>query len=59
MTKEDDKAMDGFQHRCLRRILKINWQHHISKQVLKRPNMEKLSREVKKRRWKMIGHVLR
>ena len=60
MNKEDDKAMDGFQHNCLRRILKINWQNHISnEEVLKIANMVQLSREVKKERWKMIGHVLR
>ena len=60
MNKEDDKAMDGFQHKYLRRILNINWQDHISnKEVLKRANMERLSREVKKRRWKRTGHVLR
>ena len=49
MNKEDDKAMDGFQHKCLRRILNINWKDHISnKEVLKRASMEQLSREVKK-----------
>ena len=49
MIKDDNKAMDGFQHKCLRRILKINWQHHI-KEVIKRENMEQLSRKVNKRR---------
>ena len=60
MNKGDDKAIDIFHHKCLRRILKINWQDHISnEEVLRRAKMEPLSREVKKRRWKMIGHVLR
>merc|ERR1712115_192475 len=37
----------GFEGRCLRRILRIKWQDHVSNE------------EVKRKRWTWLGHVLR
>ncbi|KAJ8333487.1 hypothetical protein SKAU_G00414950 [Synaphobranchus kaupii] len=60
MNKGDDNAVDIFQNKCLRRILHIRWQDHISTdELLERAEMKPLSEEVKRRRWKMIGHILR
>ena len=60
MNKGDNKVVDVFQNRCLRRILRIHWQDHVStKDLLERSEMKPLSEEVKLRRWKMIGHILR
>ena len=60
MNKGDNKAVDVFLNKCLRRIFNIQWQDHIStEELLRRANMNPLSEEVKWRRWKMIGHILR
>ena len=40
--------------------MKIKWQDKISKrELLKRANRERLSEEVRRRRWRFIRHVLR
>ncbi|PFX25769.1 hypothetical protein AWC38_SpisGene9604 [Stylophora pistillata] len=60
MTNGDDKAVNVFHNRCLRRILRIQWQDNVSaKELLERAGMKPLSAEVMSRRWKMIGHILR
>ena len=55
-------ANDG--NRCIptevRRILKISWEDYLTnEEVLRRAGVHQFSSEVKRRRWKMIGHVLR
>ena len=48
-----------FQHKCLRRLLKIYWPMRVSnEEVRKRANMETISEQVKRSRWTWIGHVL-
>ena len=60
MTKGDERKLDTFQTKCLRRIMKIKWQEHIrNEELLIRTKMEKLSTIIMKRRWKFIGHTLR
>ena len=60
MNREDGKMLDVFQQKCLRRILKISWEDDATnEEVLRRVGVHQLSSEVKRRRWKMIGHVLR
>ena len=47
-------------NKCLRNILRIKWQDHISTgELLNRAEMRSMSHEVRGRRWKMIGHILR
>ena len=59
-NKEDGKMLDVFQQKCLRRILKFCWEDHATKEeVCKIADMEQLSFEVKRRRWKIIGDVLK
>ena len=60
MNENDAKKIDVFQNQCLRRVMKIKWQDKISnRELLERANVEKLSEEVRRRRWRFIGHVLR
>ena len=60
MNKSDENKIDVFQSRCLRRIFKIHWQERITnKEVLMMAEMENLSEDVRKRRWKFIGHIMR
>ena len=58
MTKGDEAKLDTFQHKCLRRLLKIYWPMRVSnEEVRRRANTEIISEL--KRRWTWIGHVLR
>ena len=60
MNEGDAEKIDVFQNRCLRRIMKIKWQDKINnRELLERVNMEKLSEELRRRRWRFIGHILR
>ena len=52
--EHDDQRIDVFHNKCLRRILKINWQDHVTtRELLEKAETRLLSEEVKKRRWKM------
>ena len=52
--------LDVFQNKCLRRILHIFWPNKITNAELhERTGMLPISLEVKKRRWRWIGHVNR
>ena len=59
MTKGDEAKLDTFQHKCLRRLLKIYWPMCMSnEEVRRRANSETISELGRKRRWTWIGHVL-
>ena len=60
INKCDEKKIDVFQRRCLRGIFKIRWQGRITnKEVLKMAEIENLSEDVQRRRWKFISHITR
>jgi hypothetical protein len=60
MNKGDSKMIDVFNNKCLRRIMKVRWEDHVStEELLKQANCRSLSSDVKQRKWKMIGHILR
>ena len=60
INKCAEKKIDVFQCRCLRRILKIRWQkRNTNKEVLKMVEIKNLSEDVRRRRWKFIGHIMR
>ena len=60
LTKGEEKKLDVFQTKCLRRIFKIRWQQHVpNKAVLEMANTGNISDAVRRRRWQWIGHVLR
>ena len=55
-----ENKIDVFQSRCLRRIFKIRWLERITnKEVLKMAEIENISEDVRRRRWKFIGHIMR
>ena len=60
MTKDIAKKLDSFHRKCLLKILGIFWPNTISNKRLYRVTSTSLiSLEIKKRRWKWIGHLLR
>ena len=60
MTVRDEKRINAFQFKCLRRILKIRWQQHVpNTRIAEMAGVTKISSEVRRRRWNWIGHVLR
>ena len=60
MTKTDEKRLDTFLHKCLRKILTVHWPMRVSNdEIRRRAGIEKISLQVRRRRWKWIGHVLR
>ena len=55
-----ESRLRGFEGRCLRRILNIWWEHRVTnKEVAERTGIECIVDEVKKRRWRWLGHVMR
>ena len=60
MNEGNAQKINVFQNRCLRRILKIKWQDKVTnRELLERANIERLSEEVRRRRWRFIGLILR
>ena len=60
VTKGICQMLEVFQNKCLRKILQIYWPNQISNTELhERTGMQPISLEVKRRRWKWIGHVCR
>ena len=60
VTKTISHSIEVFQNRCLRRIFKIYWPSVISNEdLLKKANLPPLTTEIKRRRWRWIGHILR
>ena len=55
-----ESRLRGFEGRCLRRILRINWEDHISnREVRRKTGINCINEEIKKRRWRWLGHILR
>ena len=55
-----ESRIRGFEGTCRRRILRIWWERTVtSREVWKRVGINDIAQEVKKRRWKWLGHVLR
>ena len=60
MTQTDEKKRDAFLHKSVRPILKIYWPMQITnEEIRRRTGMETISRQVAKRRWAWLGHVLK
>ena len=60
MTKTLEKRLQVFQQKCLRRILKIFWPNGLTnEEVLQRTGQKDIAIEVKERRLRWFGHVLR
>ena len=60
MNKGDNKQVDIFQNKCLRKILRIKWEDHIkNEEIFERTGIKPVSQEICKRRWKFTGPILR
>lgn len=59
INRQDEKELDVFQNKCIRKILNIRWQEHVTTSEMSSANINKTSEEVRKRRWKLIGHIMR
>ena len=60
VNEADNKKLDTSIFKCYRRILKIRWPYVISNdEILRLTKQDKISTEVKRRRWRWIGHVMR
>ena len=59
-NRKIESRLRGFEGRCLRRILRIHWEQHITnKEISRRTGIDNIVDEVKRRRWRWLGHVLR
>ena len=59
---QDNRKLDSFQYQCLKRSLGIHvfWPYIVSIDELnERTGCTRMSIEVKRRRWRFLGHVLR
>ena len=60
MTKTIAKKLEVFQRKCLRRIVRVCWPNTISNEDLYDMTATRpITEEIKRRRWRWIGHVLR
>jgi hypothetical protein len=60
LTAKQTKQLEVFQNKCLRIIMKIFWPNTISNEILlRKANLTSIGDEIKMRRWRFIGHVLR
>ena len=56
MTKRDEAKLDTFLHKCLR----IYWPMEVSNEdVKRRARTWTISEQIRRRRWRWIGHVMR
>jgi len=60
MTKGDEHKLNVFWHKCLTKILKVYWRMKISnEEVRERSGTRTIDEQVRTRRWKWLGHVIR
>ena len=54
------KKLQTFLNRCIRTILGVRWMDRVRNEELwERANQVSMEEEIKKRRWRWIGHTLR
>ena len=60
MIKNDEAKLNVFLHKCIRRIVKIYWPMKVTNEEIRfKTNMEEITQQIKRRCWRLIGHVLR
>ena len=60
MTKTDEKKPDAFLHKSLRQMFKIYWPMRVTNEEIRaRVGLETISKQVARRRWTWLGHVLK
>jgi hypothetical protein len=59
-TAKTKRSMQVFIYRCLWKILRIRWPKTVTNEELwERTGQKLLDRQIKKRKWSRIGHILR
>ena len=60
VTKNISAKIQAFTNRCLRNILGVRWPNTISNEdLLAKTQKEKMTTQIRRRKWKWIGHTLR
>ena len=60
ITKHTVNKIQTFVNRCLRRIMNVKWSDKVSNNTLwTKTNQLPVEIEIKRRKWRWIGHVLR
>ena len=60
VTKNISAEIQAFTNRCLRNILDVRWLNTISNEdLLAKSQEEKVTTQIRKTKWKWIGHTLR
>ena len=60
LRNTDERNLNSFHRKQLRKILGIKWPHTITNHKLyELTNSEELSKTIAARRWKLLGHILR
>src|SRR5579871_1749783 len=60
MTKALQNKIQTFVNNCLRRILNIRWQDKVrNEEIWRRADQVLLDTQIKERKWRWIGHILR
>ena len=60
MTKTDEQKLDAFLHKSLGQLFKIYWPMQVTNEEIRaRAGLETISKQVARRRWAWLGHVLR
>ena len=60
VSKDDQRKLNSFHRRQLRKLIGIQWPHKISNNKLyKITGTKPLSITMTERRWKLLGHILR
>ena len=55
-----EKKLDAFLHKSLRRMFKIYWPMGVTNEEIRaRAGLETITKQVARRRWTWLGHVLR
>ena len=59
-NKRLESRLRGFEGPCLWRILRIRWEQRVTnKEISRRTGINNIVEDVKQRRWRWFGHVLR
>lgn len=60
MDRDSTSKLQVFVNRCLRRILRVFWPNTISnEQLWERTGQQKIDLEIRRRKWRWLGHTLR
>ena len=59
-SASDEKSMNSFHRRQLRKVLGIKWPHKIgNKKLYEKTKQEPISKTIVERSWKLLGHIMR